>query len=418
MKSSAASTHDSKSSATRKWKKLHSSLAATPNKPAIAIVVLVGVFVLGLNIGNGRISWPGSGQNANLPSQLNYSSVNQVYQELRTQYDGKLTTTQLLNGIKSGLASAAGDPYTEYFDPSDASTFNNELNGSFSGIGAELGENSSNDIEIIAPLAGTPAAKAGLQPGDVITAINGKSTSSMSIDTAVDDIRGPSGSKVTLDVTRNGDQSLEFTITRANITVPSVSYKILSGNIGYMQISQFSDDTSGLAGKAAQAFKQAHVKGIVLDLRDNPGGLVTAAVSVSSLWLPNGKMIMQEKDGSTVLQTYSSNGNDLLHGIPTVVLINSGSASAAEITTGALHDNGAAYVVGVKSFGKGVVQTIDNLQGGAELKVTVASWYRPDGQNIEHIGITPDQTVQLTAAQAAAGQDPQEAAAITWLNQH
>jgi carboxyl-terminal processing protease len=417
MKSSVASAHGSKNSLTRKWKKLRSSLMATPNKPAIAIVILVGVFVLGLNIGNGRISWPGLGQNANLPSQLNYSSVNQVYQELRTQYDGKLTTTQLLNGLKSGLANAAGDPYTEYFTAAQANEFNDELQGSFDGIGAELGVSSSNDIEIIAPLAGTPAAKAGLQPNDVITAINGKSTSGMSIDTAVDDIRGPSDSKVTLAVTRNGSQSLTFTITRANITVPSVNYKILSGNIGYMQISQFSNDTSGLAQKAAQAFRQAHVKGVILDLRDNPGGLVTAAVSVSSLWLPNGQMIMQEKAGSTVLQTYQSTGNDLLHGIPTVVLINSGSASAAEITTGALHDNGDAYVIGVKSFGKGVVQTIDNLQGGAELKVTIASWYRPDGKNIEHIGITPNETVQLTAAQATAGQDPQEAAAITWLNQ-
>jgi carboxyl-terminal processing protease len=182
-----------------------------------------------------------------------------------------------------------------------------------------------------------------------------------------------------------------------------------------MQISQFSNDTSGLAEKAAQSFQQAHVKGVILDLRNDPGGLVDAAVNVSSLWLPSGQEIMQERAGSSVLQTYYSTGNDLLKGIPTVVLINSGSASAAEITTGALHDNHAAYVIGEKSYGKGVVQQLDNLSDGSELKVTIASWYRPDGQNINHKVIQPDQTVGLTDAQAAAGQDPQLQAAEAYL---
>ena len=391
---------------------------STASKVIAGLLLALLIFEAGIYIGSGRISFSGSGQNPKLPSQLNYSSVNQVYDDLRAQYNGKLTTNQLLDGLKNGLANSTGDPYTEYFNSSQASAFNNELNGSFSGIGAELGVNSSNVIEVIAPLAGTPAAKAGLQPKDVIVAINGKSTSSMTVDTAVNDIRGPSGSKVTLSVVRNGSQQLTFTIIRANITVPSVNYKILNGNIGYMQITQFSNDTSGLAQQAAQNFNQNHVNGIILDLRDNPGGLVNAAVNVSSLWLPAGKVIMEEKTGNTVVQTYRSTGNDLLNTVPTVILINAGSASASEITTGALHDNGAAHVIGVKSYGKGVVQQLDNLSGGAELKVTVASWYRPNGQDINHVGITPDQTVQITAAQAAANQDPQQAAAVAWLEQH
>jgi len=378
---------------------------------------LLIIFGLGWALGNGWFSFSGSGQNPSLPVRLNYTSVNQVYSDLRSQYDGKLTVGQLLDGLNNGLANATGDPYTEYFNPTQAKAFNNELNGSFSGIGAELGEDSSNNIEIIAPLAGTPAASAGLMPKDIVTAIDGKSTSGMSIDAAVNTIRGPSGSKVTLNVVRNTSQQLTFTITRANITVPSVNYKILSNNIGYLQITQFSNDTSGLAQKAAQVFQQAHVKGVILDLRDNPGGIVSAAIDVSSLWLPAGQMIMEEKTGGVVVQSYQSTGNDLLHSVPTVVLINAGSASAAEITTGALHDNGAAYVIGVKSYGKGVVQQLDNLNGGAELKVTVASWYRPNGKNINHIGITPDQTVQLTDAEAKVGQDPQQSAAIAWLNQ-
>ncbi len=387
-------------------------------KIASLIVLVIGVYILGWAIGSNRINFSFGGQNRQLPNRLDYTSVNQVYNDLKSQYDGKLTVNQLLDGLKNGLAQSTNDPYTEYFSASQAQAFNNELQGTFSGIGAELGEDSSNNIEIIAPLAGTPAAKAGLQPKDIISAINGKSTSGLSIDNAVTEIRGPSGTKVTLSIIRNNGQQLTFTITRADITVPSVNYKVLSGNIGYMQINQFSDDTSNLAVKAAQSFQQAHVKGVILDIRDNPGGLVTAAVDVSSLWLPSGKIIMQEKTGNIVDQTYTSTGNDMLNGIPTVVLINSGSASAAEITTGALHDNGAAYVIGDKSFGKGVVQQLDNLPGGAELKVTIASWYRPNGKNINHIGITPDQVVQITTQDEQNSQDSQLTAALQYLSNH
>jgi carboxyl-terminal processing protease len=387
----------------------------------IAVIVgvgllAIGMFELGLNVGNGRIAF---GQNqsvlGNLPSNLNYSSLNQVYNDLKQNYDGKLTVAQVLNGAKNGMAQAVGDPYTEYFTPSEAEEFNDELDNSFSGIGAELGANSSGDVEVIAPISGSPAAKASLEPQDIISTINGKSTSGMSPDAAVTYIRGPAGTKVTLGIVR-GQTQLTLTITRTNITVPSVNTKILSGNVGYMQITTFADDTSTLADQAAQTFvNQDHVKGVILDLRDDPGGLVTAAVNVSSLWLPSGKMIMQEKRGNTVVQTYTSTGSDTLYGIPTVVLINSGSASASEITAGALHDNAGATLIGTKSYGKGVVQELLNLSGGSELKVTVASWYRPDGENINGKGIVPDQVVQLTTAEEQAGNDTQLSAAEAYL---
>jgi carboxyl-terminal processing protease len=391
-----------------------------PVQKVVGIAVLaVAIFTLGMFYGEGRLGLRfGSVQNKNLPAELNFSSVNQVYSLIKNDYDGKLTTAQLLDGLKEGLAQATGDPYTEYFNASQAKQFNNELSGSFSGIGVQVGADSSGDIEVIAPLDGTPAAKAGLEPHDLITAINGKNTSGMTVDAAVNAIRGPAGSQVKLSIVR-GSQQLTLTITRANITVPSVNSKILAGNIGYLQINQFSNDTSSLAQQAAQNFKQANVKGIILDLRDNPGGLVTAAVNVSSLWLPQSKLIMQEKTGNTVVQTYDSTGNDLLNGIPTAVLINEGSASAAEITAGALHDNGDAHLIGTTSYGKGSVQEVDNLSGGAEIKITIAHWYRPNGQNINGKGITPDQAVaDPTAAQVSAGTDPQEAAAITYLESH
>jgi carboxyl-terminal processing protease len=386
----------------------------------VQLLIIVAVFLAGQAIGDGRLSvnWPWVTQPVanGLPAKLDYSTVNQVYQSLKDNYDGQLTETQLLNGLKHGLATATNDPYTEYFTPSEAKDFNNELNNAFSGVGAELGADSGGNLQIIAPIAGTPAAKAGLQAQDLITSINGVSTSGMSVDTAVNDIRGPAGTKVTLQIVR-GTQTLSFTITRENITVPSVTTKILSGNIGYMAISTFADDTTSLAQKAADQFSQDHVKGIILDLRDDPGGLLNAAVSVSSLWLPQNQTILQEKRGNTVVQTYYATGGDELHGIPTVVLIDGGSASASEITTGALHDNGDAYVIGTKSYGKGVVQQLINFGDGSQLKVTVASWYRPDGKDINHLGITPDETV-TQPANATAANDPQLQAAETYLASH
>jgi carboxyl-terminal processing protease len=384
-------------------------------------VVIAVVFLLGFNFGDGNLSVAFPWDNkplTGLPAALDYSSVNQVYQALKDNYDGHLTETELLNGLKEGLAAAPGDPYTEYFTPSQAKAFNNELNNTFSGIGAELSQDSSGDIEIIAPIAGTPAASAGLQPQDIITAINGVSTSGMNVDTAVNDIRGPAGTKVVLTILRNNTQTLNLTIIRKNITVPSVTTKILPGNIGYMSISTFADDTTSLAQKAANQFVGDHVKGIILDLRDDPGGLLSAAVNVSSLWVEPNQMILQEKRGSTVVQTYYAEGGDVLHGIPTVVLINGGSASASEITTGALHDNHDAYVIGEKSFGKGVVQQLINFKDGSQLKVTVASWYRPDGQDIEHKGIIPDEKVADKGTDLQASNDPQLLAAQSYLAKH
>jgi carboxyl-terminal processing protease len=384
----------------------------------LQVVIILVVFLAGLEIGNGRISFSSNSVAGNLPATLNYSSVNQVYQSLKANYDGKLTETELLNGIKHGLADAPNDPYTEYFTAAEASQFNDELNNAFSGIGAELSANSSGDIEVIAPVSGTPAAKAGLKAGDIITSIDGTTTSSMSVDDAVDKIRGNAGTTVSLGILRGGTQTLTLSITRQNITVPSVNSKILPGNIGYMQISTFGDDTTSLAQKAADNFKNQNVKGIILDLRDDPGGLLDAAVHVSSLWLKPGQLVLQEKRGTIVEQSYYALGGDELHGIPTVVLINGGSASASEITTGALHDQGDAYVIGQKSFGKGVVQQLINFNDGSELKVTIASWYRPDGKNINHLGITPDQTVVLTNQDASTGNDVQLQAAKNYLASH
>ncbi len=190
---------------------------------------------------------------------------------------------------------------------------------------------------------------------------------------------------------------------------------MLDGNIGYLRISRFANDTVGLTQKAAEQFKKDNVNGIVLDMRNDPGGLLDSAVKVSSLWLPQGKLILQEKRGDTVTQTYQATGGDILNGIPTVVLVNGGSASASEIVAGALRDNDAATVIGEKTYGKGVVQQLINFSDDSQLKVTIASWYRPNGQNINKKGVTPDQTVKPAEGDKIGGSDAQLQAAHDYL---
>lgn len=388
-------------------------------KLVVGAALMVSVFCIGVGVGDGRIHLAGAkSENKTLPASLDYSSVNQVYNVLRDEYDGQLNAGQLLDGVKEGLAEAAGDPYTEYFTPAKAKAFNDQLNGTgFSGIGAELGQDKDKNLIVVAPIAGTPAAAAGVKPQDIIAEIDGKPTTGMSVDDAVTKIRGKKGTKVKLELIRNKSQAIDLEITRDDIKVPSVDTKMLDNNVGYMRITTFGEDTGDLAASKAQELKDQGAKSVVLDLRGNPGGAVDSAVKVASLWLPKGKLIMQEKRGSNVLETHTANGNNPLQGLPTVVLIDAGSASASEIVSGALHDNNAAKLFGEKSYGKGVVQAVEPLPDGGQLKVTVARWYRPNGQNIDKKGIDPDKTVKISDEDAAAGTDTQLQAAQAELAQ-
>lgn len=379
--------------------------------------VVVTIFFAGVGVGNGNLQFGfvQNAQNSDLPTNLDYSSVENLYDALKSNYDGELDHQKLLDGLKAGLAEASGDPYTVYLNAKEAEEFNKQLNGTFSGIGAELGQDADKNLIIVAPIAGFPASKAGLRPQDIIVEIDGKSTSGLSITEAVTKIRGPKGSDVKLRVIRDKTEDLSFKITREDIKIPSVKHEILAGNVGYMQINQFSEDTAELAAKAANEFKDKGVKGVVLDLRGNPGGLLTASVDVSSLWLPEGAIVLKEKRGDLVVATEVATGNNILAGMPTAVLINEGSASASEIMAGALRDNKVATLFGAKSFGKGSVQQIKELLGGGELKVTIARWYRPNGDNIDKKGISPDKAVELTDEDFDAGRDPQKDAAVSFI---
>lgn len=344
---------------------------------------------------------------------LDLANVQTTYRQLKANFDGTLDTQALINGASRGLVAAAGDNYTIYMDKKEADEFNKDLTGDIGGgIGAEIGSRDSKPT-VIRTLADTPAQKAGLQTGDIIVAVNDQSAASWSVNDTVNKIRGDVGTTVKITVLR-GTDAKDFTITREKITAPSVESKI-DGNIGILTLSRFDDTTADLARQAAQTFKDKGIKGVVLDLRGNGGGLLTAAQDVAGLWL-NNEIVVSERTNGKVTDELRSGNDSTLAGIPTVVLVNSSSASASEIVAGALQDYGAATLVGEKTFGKGSVQKLIDLPSGSVLKVTVAKWYTPHGKNINKQGIEPNQKVDLTAADANAGRDPQLDAALTRLN--
>lgn len=392
-----------------------------PGKVSRGVMMLLAaffVFAFGVGVGNGSISF---GQNRletvskNLPNNLNYADVEELYDRLRKNFDGQLTEAELIEGLKEGLVNAAGDQYTQYLTPEEAKEFDDDLSGTFSGIGARLMEDKNKMVMVETPLAGYPAEKAGLRARDVIVEINGESAYDLSVTEAVEKIRGEAGTEVKLTVVRDNREQLDFEITRQTITIPSVESEILDGNVGYMQVARFDETTGQLARDAAQKFKDAKVKGVVLDMRNNPGGLLEAAVSLSGIWLPQGKEVLEEKRDGVTIKTYDSSGPAILDGMPTVVLVNEGSASASEITAGALKDNGAATLIGKKTFGKGSVQTLERLPNGGVLKVTIARWYTPNGKNIDKEGIEPDKKVERSVEDIQNNRDPQKDAAVEQL---
>lgn len=377
------------------------------------IFASIVIFAVGWGFGSGAITFTSGGQNSGLPENLDYTGVEEVYDALRKNYDGKLDLQTIQDDMKRGVAKSAGDPYTEYLTAEESKEFDAELEGSFTGIGAELSEEDGSII-VIAPLSGYPAEKAGLRARDVIVEIDEKSARDISVTEAVKRIRGPKGTVVKLKVIRGGSEEIDLEIERDNISIPSVEYEITDENIGVMTVSRFGSDTAALAEAAAEAFVEANVTGVVVDVRNNPGGLLDASVDVADLWLED-STVLTERRGGTTIKTYTSESDALLKDVPTVVLINEGSASASEILAGALNDNQAAVLVGQTSFGKGSVQRLDALRTGGTLKVTIARWFTPEGKNIDKDGIKPDEKVKMTEKDYQNDRDPQLDAAIDRL---
>jgi carboxyl-terminal processing protease len=378
---------------------------------AIILVTALTSFILGTRA-NDIMAWAGSGQNRDLASDLDFSGVEEVYDKLREKYDGKLDPAALIEGAKKGLVEATGDPYTSYFSQEEAKAFMSDLEGSFSGIGAEL-DKREGQLLVVSTLDDSPARKSGLQANDQIVKVNDQDTTDWSIDEAVSQIRGEKGTTVKLTVVRS-QEIKDFSIIRDAIVAPSVKWEITNDNVGYLRISRFAESsTTELATKAAREFKDKNVKGVVLDLRGNGGGYLKAAQDIASLWLDDKVIVEERGDGKS--DKLRSGGNPILGGMPTVVLVDGGSASASEIVAGALHDNDAAQLVGVKTFGKGSVQELVDLPGGAALKVTIAKWFTPTGKNITEEGIEPEIKVELSNDDLANKRDPQKDRAFELL---
>jgi carboxyl-terminal processing protease len=381
----------------------------------IAAFVLIVGLVIGYLFGAGKLKVNSKLQiskgKAPINQQADYSLLWDVLDELNAKYvDRPLDQQKLLYGAVSGLVSAAGDPYTVFFDPTTAKQFSDQLKGTFDGIGAEVGIKNE-QIVVIAPLDDTPAQKAGLVAGDAILAINGESTATMTVDQAVSKIRGKANTEITLTILHSGKrQSQEIKITRGHISVKSVKFAEKETNgkkIGVITVSQFGDDTQGLFESAVEKVISSGEQGLIIDLRNDPGGYLNTAVDLASNWVDNGQVVVQEVDYKGETKSYNASGASRLKGIKTIVLVNGGSASASEILSGALQDYGLATLVGQKTFGKGSVQELENLKDNSEIKITVAKWLTPKGRGINKVGLEPDVKVELTPDDVTAGHDPQ-----------
>ena len=335
---------------------------------------------------------------------IDLSSVQKTYQELVANYDGKLDTQKLIYGANRGLVEAAGDPHTAYMDPDETKEFDKSLSGQIGGgIGAEIGLR-NNKPTIIKPLENSPAQKAGIKAGEVIIKVNDEASSDWSVEKVVSKIRGEVGTSVKLTLL-SGGQTREVSVVRQNIVSPAVESEI-DGEIGILKVNRFGDDTVSLSRKYASEFVEKGVKKVILDLRNNPGGTVGAAQGLLGIWLDN-QIAMTERRGSEIVKTLRTTGTPILGNMKTVVLINGNSASASEITAGALREYGKATLVGQKSYGKGSVQIVLGLPGGSQMKVTEARWYTPKGKNIDKTGIEPDVKVDLSSDDVNNNVDPQ-----------
>ena len=335
---------------------------------------------------------------------IDLSSVQKTYQELIANYDGKLDTQKLIYGANRGLVEAAGDPHTAYMDPDETKEFDKSLSGQIGGgIGAEIGLR-NNKPTIIKPLENSPAQKARIKAGEVIVKVNDEASSDWSVEKVVSKIRGEVGTSVKLTLLSDG-KTREVSVVRQNIVSPAVESEI-DGEIGILKVNRFGDDTVSLARKYASEFVEKGVKKVILDLRNNPGGTVGAAQGLLGIWLDN-QIAMTERRGSEIVKTLRTTGTPILGNMKTVVLINGNSASASEITAGALREYGKATLVGQKSYGKGSVQIVLGLPGGSQMKVTEARWYTPKGKNIDKTGIEPDVKVDLSSDDVNNNVDPQ-----------
>lgn len=313
----------------------------------------------------------------------------------------------LLYGAIAGVVGALNDPYSSFFNPSDAKKFSEDINGSFGGIGAEISIR-KNQLLIVAPLKGNPAEAVGLQAGDKILKVDDTFTNNLTIEGAVKIIRGEVGTEVILLILRDDwVKAKEFNITRAVIVVPTLDWEMVSDDIAYFRLYNFNSSAPQLFYQASFSVLLKGTQGVILDLRNNSGGFLEVANNIASWFLERGDVIVREKFRSGDEKLFRGSGPNAFLKMPVIVLVNGGSASASEIVAGALRDNRGIKLVGEKTFGKGTVQEVETLRDGSSIKVSVAEWLTPAGHKIDNVGLEPDVEVKLTEEDVENGLDPQ-----------
>ncbi len=390
-------------------------------KHLLVAVILLAVFATGYWAGtgaNGGATVPeGEGRVLNTGTDraddIDFGLFWTVWDMVKEDHVKQPVSEQdLFYGALHGLVEGLGDDYSQFFTSEENEEFNATIDGTFSGIGAEI-DSKDSYIVVVSPLKDSPAENAGLQAGDFILAVDGQTTFEMSVMEAVSIIRGDKGTSVTLTITRGEGEARDITIVRDDITIDSVEWELRDDGIMVISMYMFNQDSTRLFTEAVQEALEADAKGLVLDLRNNPGGLLAQAINIAGFWVGNQTVVIEsDRRGDTPL---ASNRQATLKDMPTVVLVNGGSASASEILAGALQDYGLAHVIGEQTFGKGTVQELRDLKGGSALKITVAEWLTPNRRSIQESGITPDEVVELTEEDINAEKTPQLDSAIRYL---
>jgi carboxyl-terminal processing protease len=320
-----------------------------------------------------------------------------VWDSLQAKYvdKSKIDTQKMVYGAISGMVNATGDPYTVFFEPQVSKKFQEEISGAFGGVGMEIGKR--NDIlTVISPIKNTPASRAGIKAGDKILKIDAKSTADMSVDEAVNLIRGTRGTKVTITLATGAENTIrEVILTRETIKIPAVTWKLINDHVAYMEISAFNQNVDSEFKKAAQEIIKSKADRLIIDLRNNPGGLLDSAVNLAGWFLDKNSIVTVEDMGNGNRNEFRSSGDGSLKPYQTIFLVNGGSASASEILAGAVHDNRGIKLVGEKTFGKGSVQELVKFDDGSSLKVTIAKWLTPNGISISEKGIEADVEVKI-----------------------
>jgi carboxyl-terminal processing protease len=369
------------------------------------IIVILFVFSLGFWFGRSQVVCP-----VCPPEDVDFSLLWEAWRTIEEKYvdKEKIDVQEMIYGAVAGMIKALDDPYTVFLKPDNSKRFIEDVKGTFEGVGMEISIR-NNQLQVIAPLEGTPAQRAGLRSGDKIIKIDGESTVDMTIDQAVNLIRGTKGTKVVLTVFREEwSETKEIEIIRDSIDIPSLQLEIKEDKIAYLKLYHFSEKAGYDFSQAAVEILASEAEAIILDLRNNPGGYLEIAQDIAGWFLEKGEIVVIEDFGEDKeSKQFLAKGNARLANYPLVVLINQGSASGSEILAGALRDNKQAIIIGQTSFGKGSVQELIRLKQGSSIKVTIAKWLTPKGDLITDIGLEPDIKVEITDQDFDQGKDPQ-----------